>query len=1274
MRPGTIINSALLLFIAQAVHGQGPPPAQSPPPPQYTLTDLGPMNILSTRSGATALNASGQVAGYKFENFNAPVCLDAGADMAFWFNNGVLTDLGTLGGASSSAYGINNSGQIVGAADICLNGGFSDPRAFVWQNGVITVLDPSTDPNDSSFASAINSRGDIAGYVNSGYEFPVIWKAAGIAQAPSGAVRSSNVVTITTTSAHNFSVGDSVTIAGIDDASFNGNFIIAKVPSPTTFSYVQTGGDATSGEGTAWDAFALTPLMCQFAPNCAAQAFSINDSGQAAGQSLGPVVTGPIGTYSSTQAVIWDTNGQPTGLASLGSYFNDRANAISSLGAVAGYSLIDPYTIHAVLWQSGTPQTAQDLGTIPGIDPLFDPSANVTDTNSAAWGMNTIGDIVGVSGAGTNVVFGGNGGRAFLYTNGTMYDLLSLLAPGTGWKQLEAAWAVNDAGQIVGVGFDPNHQEHGFLLTPLTSPTTTTLGSSLNPAVYGQSVTFTATVIPNSGTGTPVGSVTFSDGAVSLGNAKVVGGQANFTTSTLSPGQHSVTASYGGDGTLAGSSSAPSGQTVNQGTTSVSVSALPNPGASGLPITLTATVTADIMPVAPASTPTGTVTFYDGSTTLGTGTLSGDQAIFTTSALSISTHSITASYAGDSNFVGSKSPALSLPVLRATSTDLVAAPNPANTGDTVTLTSNVTVHGPLPPSGAGGSPNPTGNVVFMDGSNVIGTVQVTGVTVTLTTSFSTAGTHTLTANYSGDQNFASSSSNPLSETVNLLITDQENITVTDSLTVMPSAFVPINETITITDTAAVSPSALVALNENITVADNPGVFPPLAISVNETVTAADGPAVQPSLMVAVNETVTAADAPTVGNTSTGLNVSVLPVDLTTGATPVSLMFANVTAGGITTLQSSSAGTPPPFGYRPGTPPIYYDLSTTATFTRAAQVCISYAGVNFGGLQPSLFHMENGVWVNRTTSVDPINMIGCGSVTSFSPFALFAQLPVLTITANNASRQYGQSDPPFAVSYSGFVNGDTSSVLSGMLSCISGATPSSPVSGSPYAINCSGLSSPNYTVVYVPGQLTINPAQLTITANNASKLLNAVNPSLTSVPSGFVNGENSSVFAANATCITTATTNSAVGKYPITCAGASAANYTISYVAGTLSIMYSSSAGHVIQPPISADGSSVFNQGRTVPAKFSVYDANGLSIGTTGVVSSFYLTATLTGTVTDVVQDVVDTNNPDAAFRWDPTAQQWIFNISTGNLTAGSTYVYTITLNDGSVISFRYGLR
>lgn len=115
------------------------------------------------------------------------------------------------------------------------------------------------------------------------------------------------------------------------------------------------------------------------------------------------------------------------------------------------------------------------------------------------------------------------------------------------------------------------------------------------------------------------------------------------------------------------------------------------------------------------------------------------------------------------------------------------------------------------------------------------------------------------------------------------------------------------------------------------------------------------------------------------------------------------------------------------------------------------------------------------------------------------------------------------------------------------------------------------------------------------------------------------------------------------------------------------------AGHQILQPIYANGTSVYNQGRTVPAKFRVCDANGVPISAVGTVTSFYLTQIVSGTVTQNVQDIVDTDNPDTAFRWDTTDQQWIFNISTQSLSANQTYVYTIALNDGTTITFQFGL-
>jgi hypothetical protein len=88
------------------------------------------------------------------------------------------------------------------------------------------------------------------------------------------------------------------------------------------------------------------------------------------------------------------------------------------------------------------------------------------------------------------------------------------------------------------------------------APTWTTLTSSANPSLVGQAVTFTATVKVIGGGGTPTGTVTFKDGTATLGTGTLNGsGQATFTTSSLALGTHPITAVYGGDGSLAPSTS-----------------------------------------------------------------------------------------------------------------------------------------------------------------------------------------------------------------------------------------------------------------------------------------------------------------------------------------------------------------------------------------------------------------------------------------------------------------------------------------------------------------------------------------------------------------------------------------------------------------------------------------------------------------------------------------------------------------------------------------------
>ena len=189
-----------------------------------------------------------------------------------------------------------------------------------------------------------------------------------------------------------------------------------------------------------------------------------------------------------------------------------------------------------------------------------------------------------------------------------------------------------------------------YVTSASVASTTTTLTSSANPAHFGGSVTFTATV--TSTAGTPTGTVTFKDGATTLGMGTLSAGKATFATSKLAVGSHSITASYARAVDFAASTSAVLTETISTATTSTTLTSSANPAHFGSSVTFTATVTST------AGTPTGTVTFKDGATTLGTGTLSAGKATFATSKLAVGSHSITASYAGAVDFAASTSATL----------------------------------------------------------------------------------------------------------------------------------------------------------------------------------------------------------------------------------------------------------------------------------------------------------------------------------------------------------------------------------------------------------------------------------------------------------------------------------------------------------------------------------------------------------------------------------------------------------------------------------------
>jgi hypothetical protein len=242
-------------------------------------------------------------------------------------------------------------------------------------------------------------------------------------------------------------------------------------------------------------------------------------------------------------------------------------------------------------------------------------------------------------------------------------------------------------------------------ITVLQDTTTASIASSLNPALQGQPVTFTATFTGSYAP--PTGSVQFTYylpgspatpialGTVMLTPGAGLSGTAVFTTSSLPVGADTVFATYANTQNFAGSGAFLTETILPVATTTTTLTSSVNPSALGQSVTFTATVTTSASSGTPP-TPAGTITFLDGTTILGTGTLTATSgatatATFTTSALAIGGHSITASYPASASIGGSVSPVL-VQVVNNSSFTLTVTPTPVSlaAGNAVTLTVTVT--------------------------------------------------------------------------------------------------------------------------------------------------------------------------------------------------------------------------------------------------------------------------------------------------------------------------------------------------------------------------------------------------------------------------------------------------------------------------------------------------------------------------------------------------------------------------------------------------------
>jgi hypothetical protein len=254
-------------------------------------------------------------------------------------------------------------------------------------------------------------------------------------------------------------------------------------------------------------------------------------------------------------------------------------------------------------------------------------------------------------------------------------------------------------------------------------------------------VSFIASVSPSSATG----AVMFFDGTAALGSGTLNKGQATFSTATLNSGTHSMTARYGGDSNYSGSTSLALAQVVNAAKVNTTTTLTSNPLPGGVALT------AKVSP----SGATGTVTFLESGAVIGSASLNqpsvGKAGL--TGALLPGTHSITASYGGDSTYNGSASTAI---VLTGTTTSLISSSNPSTLGQSIVFTATVS------PGNAIGAVtfNANGGTILCveSGTLINGQVKCTAHLL--------AGTFSITAVYSGDNNNSGSSSAPLTQVVN----------------------------------------------------------------------------------------------------------------------------------------------------------------------------------------------------------------------------------------------------------------------------------------------------------------------------------------------------------------------------------------------------------------------------------------------------------------------------------------------------------------------------
>jgi probable HAF family extracellular repeat protein len=356
-----------------------------------------------------------------------------------------ITDLGTLGGAYSYAYGINDRGVVAGGAATPTESGGVAQTAFLWDDDLrlinLGTLGGMSCPDCSSEAGGPNASGESALISETGQSDAngEDFCGFGTHRQCLGAIWKNGTLTALPTLE-----------GGNNDQAYwlnNRGEVIGFSENGTYDSTCAVPFQVLRFEAVKWSPEGKIQRLSPVKGDTVAFGFGINDNGEAVGSSglCSNTTLPPVGP-SGLHAVLWERDGSPTDLGSLSGAAPNVATSINNRGEVVGTSPFSDGTVHAFRWtrQSGM----KDLGTLPGAVATIAPCCHT---------INDHGEVVGFSIDAT-----GNP-RAVVWRAHRPIDLNTLIAKDSPWFLLQAL-SINNAGQIVGIG-TINGNVHAFLAT-----------------------------------------------------------------------------------------------------------------------------------------------------------------------------------------------------------------------------------------------------------------------------------------------------------------------------------------------------------------------------------------------------------------------------------------------------------------------------------------------------------------------------------------------------------------------------------------------------------------------------------------------------------------------------------------------------------------------------------------------------------------------------------------------------------------------------------------